>query len=233
MKSINKANVLKVSSHMINGDSNMYIRYIKRFIDVCLSFLTMVILSPLFALLILVGAVAMKGNPFFFQKRVGFNENIFCLIKFRTMSNAKDKDGNLLPNEVRLNRYGKVLRATSLDELPELINIFKGDMAIVGPRPLLPEYLPYYTEEEHHRHDIRPGLTGLAQANSRNAIKNWEERFAHDLEYIDNCSALLDIKIMLMTIKKVFKRSGIMSGGTQEVVGRLDEIREKAQTSEL
>lgn len=203
----------------------MYNKYAKRIIDFSLSLIALIVFSPIWLLLILLGALMMKGNPFFYQKRVGFNEKVFYLIKFRTMSNAKDEEGNFLPNGVRLNRYGRILRSTSLDELPELINILKGDMSIVGPRPLLPEYLPYYTEVERHRHDIRPGLTGLAQVNGRNAIKSWEERFAYDLEYVDKINIGLDAKIVLMTIKKVFKRTGIVSGGTVEIVGRLDEIR--------
>ena len=140
------------------------------------------------------------------------------------MSNAKDSNGNLLSNEVRLNKYGRILRSTSLDELPELFNILLGNMSIVGPRPLLPEYIPYYTEEEHHRHDVRPGLTGLAQVNGRNAISSWEERFAYDLEYVNNCSFLLDIQIIIKTALKVVKRSDILVGSTV-VVGRLDDIR--------
>jgi lipopolysaccharide/colanic/teichoic acid biosynthesis glycosyltransferase len=140
------------------------------------------------------------------------------------MSNKRDKEGNLLPDDVRLNRYGRILRSTSLDELPELWNILKGDMAIVGPRPLLVEYLPYYTEEEHHRHDVRPGLTGWAQINGRNNIGSWEERFRYDLEYICKCSLLFDIKILFLTVAKVFKRSDILVG-SQIKVGRLDDAR--------
>jgi lipopolysaccharide/colanic/teichoic acid biosynthesis glycosyltransferase len=137
-------------------------------------------------------------------------EKIFKLIKFRTMSNAKDKDGNLLPDDVRLNKYGRFLRSTSLDELPELINILKGDMSIVGPRPLLVKYIPRYTPEQRRRHDVRPGLTGIAQINGRNTI-TWEERFAYDIEYVDNISFIGDIKIILGTVKAVFNRSGITS----------------------
>ena len=141
------------------------------------------------------------------------------------MTNEKDKSGELLPNEKRLNKYGRILRKTSLDELPELINILIGDMSIVGPRPLLPEYLPYYTEEEHHRHDVRPGLTGLAQINGRNAISSWEERFGYDIEYVNNCSFFLDAKIIWKTIMKVIKRADILDGNNV-VVGRLDEVRQ-------
>ena len=203
----------------------MYRKYLKRILDILLSACAIVALSPILLILVVVGAVAMRGNPFFTQKRPGYHERTFSLIKFRTMSNAKDATGNLLPNAKRLNKYGRILRTTSLDELPELFNILIGDMSIVGPRPLLPEYLPYYTEKEHHRHDVRPGLTGLAQVNSRNAISCWEERFQHDLEYVENCSFALDTQIVLKTAKKVFERSGIISGGTSEVVGRFDDIR--------
>ena len=186
----------------------MYAKFFKRFFDFILSLMALVVLSPILLILIVVGAISMKGNPFFTQERPGKNERIFKLIKFRTMSNAKDKDGNLLPDDVRLNKYGKILRSTSLDELPELINIFKGDMSIVGPRPLLPRYLPYYTSEEKHRHDVRPGLTGWAQVNGRNSA-NWEERFKMDLYYVNNISLVLDIKILVNTVLVVLKKSNI------------------------
>lgn len=205
----------------------MYKLYIKRCVDIIISIASIVILFPIWGVLMIVGAIAMKGNPFFIQRRIGYKEKEFKLIKFRTMSNARDNNGKLLPNDMRLNKYGKVLRTTSLDELPELINILVGTMSVVGPRPLLPEYLPYYTDEEHHRHDLRPGLTGLAQVNGRNAISNWEERFKYDLEYIKNCSLWLDVKIVVKTVKKVIMRSDIVSGGTLAVVGRLDEERDK------
>ena len=180
-----------------------------------LSLAALIALSAFLLFLTLIGAIAMKGNPFFVQARPGKKdkdgkEKIFNLIKFRTMSNAKDKDGKLLPDEIRLNRYGKFLRSTSLDELPELINILKGDMSIVGPRPLLVQYIPRYTEEQRRRHDVRPGLTGYAQIHGRNAI-SWEERFAYDVEYVDNISFIGDIKIILGTVKAVFERSGITS----------------------
>ena len=193
----------------------MYAKFFKRFIDFMLSLMALIALSALLLFLTLVGAIAMKGNPFFVQARPGKKnkdgqEKIFNLIKFRTMSNAKDKDGNLLPDDIRLNKYGKFLRSTSLDELPELINILKGDMSIVGPRPLLIKYISRYTEEQRRRHDVRPGLTGYAQINGRNAI-SWEERFAYDIEYVDKISFIGDIKIILGTVKAVFKRSGITS----------------------
>lgn len=191
-----------------------------------LSLSAIIILSPLIMILVIIGFIKMKGNPFFCQDRPGKDEKIFKLIKFRTMSNEKDKNGNLLPNEIRLNKYGRILRSTSLDELPELFNILLGNMAIVGPRPLLPEYLPYYVGEEHHRHDVRPGLTGLAQVNGRNVISSWEERFRYDLEYVNKCSLILDISIIFKTILKVIKKSDILNGNNV-VVGRLDEIRRK------
>jgi lipopolysaccharide/colanic/teichoic acid biosynthesis glycosyltransferase len=193
----------------------MYPRFFKRLLDFFLSFGAIIVLSPVLLILAVVGAIAMQGNPFFVQARPGKKgkdgrEKIFKLIKFRTMSNAKDKDGNLLPDDVRLNKYGRFLRSTSLDELPELINILKGDMSIVGPRPLLVKYIPRYTPEQRRRHDVRPGLTGIAQINGRNTI-TWEERFAYDIEYVDNISFIGDIKIILGTVKAVFNRSGITS----------------------
>ena len=152
----------------------------------------------------------MKGNPFFTQERPGKDEKIFKLIKFRTMTNAKDKDGNLLSDADRLTRYGKFLRNTSLDELPELFNILKGDMSVIGPRPLLVQYLPRYNEYQHRRHEVKPGLSGWAQVNGRNAI-SWEDKFNYDVEYVDNYSMLMDIKILFMTILNVLKREGISS----------------------
>lgn len=202
----------------------LYRVFFKRFYDMLLSGIAILALSPILLILIIVGAIKMKGNPFFTQLRPGKNEKIFKLIKFRTMSNAKDENGNLLPDDVRLNRYGKILRSTSLDELPELFNIFVGHMSIVGPRPLLVEYLPYYTEEEKHRHDVRPGLTGWAQVNGRNNISSWESRFELDNYYVKNCSLWLDIKTLLLTIIKVVKRSDILVG-SEIKVGRLDDAR--------
>lgn len=195
----------------------MYSRFFKRFLDFILSLTALIVLFPILLLLTVIGAFAMRGNPFFVQPRPGKKgkngkERIFKLIKLRTMSNAKDKEGNLLPDEVRLNKYGRFLRSTSLDELPELLNILKGDMSIVGPRPLLVKYLTRYTETQRRRHDVRPGLTGYAQINGRNAI-SWEERFAYDVEYVDNITFIGDVKIIFATVKAVFKRSGI-TGGT-------------------
>lgn len=188
----------------------IYEKYFKRILDIIICVLAVLVLSPVLLVLIILGAVFMRGNPFFTQQRPGKDEKIFKLIKFRTMDNRKDADGNLLPDEVRLNKYGKILRATSLDELPELFNIIKGDMSIVGPRPLLVKYLPRYTVEQHRRHNVRPGLTGLAQVSGRNAI-TWEEKFNFDIFYVDNVSLFLDIKTILNTVKAVLTHSGISS----------------------
>ncbi len=188
----------------------MYASYIKRLLDLILSLFALVVLSPLLLILIVLGAVFMGGDPFFTQERPGKDEKIFKLIKFRTMTNEKDKNGELLPDGIRLNKYGRILRTTSLDELPELINILKGDMSIVGPRPLLVKYLPLYNEEQHHRHDVRPGLTGYAQAHGRNSL-SWEDRFSMDVWYTRNISFLGDVKIILDTVKTVLRRDGINS----------------------
>lgn len=188
----------------------MYAKYFKRGIDFILSLFALIVLSPVLLILIILGTVFMGGNPFFTQERPGKAEKIFKLIKFRTMSDKKDKDGNLLPDELRLNKYGKFLRASSLDELPELINILKGDMAIIGPRPLLVRYLARYNEEQHHRHDVRPGLTGYAQAHGRNAV-SWEDKFAMDVWYTTHITFVGDIKIIIDTIKSVLKHEGISS----------------------
>lgn len=188
----------------------MYAKYFKRGIDFILSLCALIVLSPVLLILIILGTVFMGGNPFFTQERPGKAEKIFKLIKFRTMSDKKDKDGNLLPDELRLNKYGKFLRASSLDELPELINILKGNMAIIGPRPLLVRYLARYNEEQHHRHDVRPGLTGYAQAHGRNAV-SWEDKFAIDVWYTTHITFVGDIKIIIDTIKSVLKHEGISS----------------------
>ena len=188
----------------------LYRSFFKRFYDMLLSGIALIILSPILLVLMIIGAIKMKGNPFFTQLRPGKNEKIFKLIKFRTMTCEKDEQGNLLPDEKRLTKYGKILRATSLDELPELINIFIGNMSIVGPRPLLVQYLPLYNEKQKHRHDVRPGLTGYAQVNGRNAI-SWEARFDLDVEYNQKISLWMDIKILLKTVLAVFKREGISS----------------------
>ena len=201
----------------------MYRNFFKRVFDFVLSLMALIILSPVFIVLIILGAIIMGGNPFFFQDRPGKDEKIFKLIKFRSMSNKKDKDGNLLPDEKRITSYGEFIRKTSLDELPELLNILKGDMAIVGPRPLLVKYLPYYTEEERLRHTVRPGLTGLAQINGRNNL-DWDPRLALDVEYVRNLSLINDIKIIFKTVFKVFKREDIARIGEFKVLD-LDEAR--------
>ena len=194
----------------------MYAKYFKRALDFTLSLLALIVLSPLLLILTVIGAVAMGGNPFFTQARPGKidkktgKEKIFKLIKFRTMSNKKDENGNLLPDEARLNKYGKFLRSTSLDELPELVNIILGDMAIVGPRPLLVAYLPRYSAKQRRRHEVRPGLTGYAQAYGRNSL-TWEEKFEKDVNYVNNVSFWLDIKIIFRTVAVVLKREGIAS----------------------
>ncbi len=200
----------------------MYVKFFKRLIDFSLSLIVLFILLPLFLILIIVGTIVMRGNPFFVQNRPGKKdkngkEKIFHLIKFRTMSNQKDREGKLLPDKERLNKYGCFLRATSLDEIPELINILKGDMAIVGPRPLAVQYLEFYNENERRRHNVLPGLTGLAQINGRNCV-NWPERFAYDLEYVDNISLRMDVSIIFKTIMKVLKRSDVAVRATGEIM---------------
>jgi lipopolysaccharide/colanic/teichoic acid biosynthesis glycosyltransferase len=196
--------------------------------DFILSLGAIIVLSPILIVLMIVGAVAMGGNPFFTQERPGKRERIFKLIKFRTMNNKKDKHGKLLPDEKRLTRYGKWLRSTSLDELPELFNILRGDMAIVGPRPLLVRYLPRYNKEQHKRHRVRPGLTGLAQVNGRNAI-SWEDKFRYDVKYVNNVTFKGDLDIIMKTVKAVLHRDGINSEtcvtmeefmGTPETAGK-------------
>lgn len=200
----------------------MYEKYIKRILDFTLSLIALIVLSPVLLVLTVLGAIKMKGNPFFVQPRPGKKgkdgrEKIFKLIKFRTMSNEKDEDGNLLPDEQRLNKYGMWLRSTSLDELPELANIAVGHLSICGPRPLAVQYLPYYTEEERERHSVRPGLTGLAQVSGRNGL-TWEEKFEYDLEYIHNITFMNDVRIILKTIRTVFVREGIGLRGTETLV---------------
>ena len=206
----------------------MYAKYIKRILDFVLSLGALLMLSPVLLVLTVLGAWKMKGNPFFTQRRPGKDEKIFKLIKFRSMTCEKDSRGNLLPDEQRLTRYGKLLRATSLDELPELINILKGDMSIVGPRPLLVKYLPLYNQEQKHRHDVRPGLTGWAQVNGRNTL-SWEDKFRHDVWYVRNISFGLDVKILFMTVKKVFVREGISS----ETAVTMEEFKGMKESSHV
>lgn len=190
----------------------MYAKYIKRPLDFFLSLCAILVLSPILLILAIIGAFAMKGNPFFTQLRPGRNEKIFKLIKFRTMTSEKDKDGNLLPDDERLTKYGKFLRSTSLDELPELFNILIGDMAVVGPRPQLVRDMVFMTDTQRLRHTVRPGLSGLAQISGRNALK-WENKLAYDLEYIENITFLGDIKIIFTTFVKVFARADITEDG--------------------
>ena len=193
---------------------HMYARFWKRLLDFLLALTALLVLSPLLLLLTVAGAVAMRGNPFFAQPRPGRGERIFRLIKFRTMSDRRDASGALLPDGERLNGYGRFLRKTSLDELPELFNILVGQMALVGPRPLLTAYLPLYSEEQHHRHDARPGLTGYAQVHGRNAVP-WEERFRMDVWYTQNITFRLDCRILLDTVRVVFRHDGIGSGTSE------------------
>lgn len=188
----------------------MYAKYFKRMLDFLLSLSGIIILSPLLIILTVLGTFFMRGNPFFFQERPGKGEKVFKLVKFRSMDNRTDKNGKLLPDDVRLNKYGKFLRSTSLDELPEIINILKGDMAIIGPRPLLVKYLPRYNEEQRHRHDVRPGLTGYAQAHGRNGV-SWEDKFAMDVWYTKHITFCGDVKIIIDTVKTVLKHEGINS----------------------
>lgn len=192
----------------IKHKQGIYERYVKRGLDFGLSLIALIILSPMLVVLTVMGTFAMGGSPFFVQERPGKDEKIFKLIKFRTMTNKKDRQGNFLPDEQRLTKYGKLLRKTSLDELPELINILLGSLSICGPRPLMPSYLPYYTDNERHRHDVRPGLTGLAQVNGRSFI-SWEEIFEYDLKYVSDITFLNDLKIIFMTMGKVLERKNI------------------------
>lgn len=187
---------------------NMYKHFFKRLFDFLISLLALICLSPIFIIFMMVGYINLGGNPFFAQDRPGKDEKIFKLIKFRSMSNKKDKDGNLLPDKDRITKYGEFIRKTSIDELPELINVLIGDMSIVGPRPLLVEYLPYYTQEEKHRHDIRPGITGLAQISGRNYI-TWEETFKLDVEYVNNVCLMTDLEILFKTVSKVLSREDV------------------------
>ena len=206
----------------------LYRRYFKRPMDFVLSLIAIIVLSPVLLVVALLVRTKLGSPVIFKQKRPGLNENIFTLYKFRTMTDERDRFGELLPDSVRLTKFGRFLRSTSLDELPELFNILKGDMSIVGPRPLLVQYLPLYNEHQKHRHDVRPGLSGWAQVNGRNAI-SWEDKFNLDVEYVNNISFLLDWKIIFLTLKKVFVREGINSetsvtmepfkGSTKESVG--------------
>lgn len=205
----------------------MYAKYFKRLLDFILSLLAIIVLFPLLLMLTIIGAIKMKGNPFFTQRRPGLigkdgKEKIFHLIKFRSMTNEKDSDGKLLPDTVRLKKYGIFLRSTSLDEIPELINIFIGDMSIVGPRPLMERYLDFYTDEERRRHTVRPGLTGYAQVHGRNTV-SWGDRINQDLYYVNNISLMLDIKVIFQTIMIVLKREGT----SNENMENFDDYRKR------
>lgn len=208
--------------------AGFYEKYIKRLLDFLLSLLALCVLSPVLLILTVLGAIIMGGNPFFTQQRPGRNEKIFRLIKFRTMTNRKDADGKLLPDEQRLTGYGRFLRSTSLDELPELINILLGHMSIVGPRPLLVKYLPLYSAQQRRRHHVRPGLTGWAQVNGRNAI-TWEEKFRLDVEYVDNIGFIMDVKTVFLTVWKTLKRDGISSASS----ATMEEFQGTGQMQEV
>lgn len=194
----------------------IYRRVVKRILDIILALIGLIVLSPVFLIVMVLVRVKLGSPVFFHQDRPGRDGKVFGLLKFRSMTDARDADGNLLPDAMRLPKFGRILRATSLDELPEFVNILKGDMSFVGPRPLLVRYLPYYTEEEMHRHDVRPGLTGLAQIHGRNAL-NWEDRFRYDLDYVEHCSLALDVSIVLQTVGKVLHHSGVQSGAEQTI----------------
>lgn len=208
----------------------MYKKCVKRLLDFILSLLALIVLLPLLLILIITGAIVMGGNPFFTQPRPGKDEKIFKLIKFRSMTNKRDENGKLLPDHMRLTRYGKFLRATSLDELPELLNILKGDMSIVGPRPLLITYIPYYTEIERHRHDVRPGLTGLAQVNGRNFI-SWDNRLEYDIMYVKNITLIGDIKIIFKTVTQFLKKQDVAVDTNKVEPNFAEERRAKIQGS--
>lgn len=207
-----------------------YRKYGKRALDILLSGCAILVLSPVLLIVAILVRTKLGSPVLFHQERPGLNEKIFTLCKFRTMTDARDENGQLLPDSVRLTSFGKFLRSTSLDELPELFNIFKGDMSIIGPRPLLVSYLPWYTEEERLRHTVRPGLTGLAQASGRNFL-DWDRRLAKDVEYVKNLSFSMDVKVLVMTVKAVFDRSGVAED-TAASEGNLAQIRKARAEAE-
>lgn len=190
--------------------NSFYNRFLKRFFDIVLSFFALVLLSPLLAVLAVLVRTKLGSPVLFTQERPGKNGKIFRLYKFRTMTDERDEHGELLPDDVRLTRFGQMLRSTSLDELPEFFNILRGDMSFIGPRPLLVSYLPLYNERQSHRHDVRPGLTGLAQCSGRNLL-SWEERFELDVEYVQNVSLFMDVSIIFRTVRGILKKEGISS----------------------
>lgn len=207
----------------------LYRKFFKRLIDIIVSGTALIVLSPVYLILAILVRVKLGSPIIFHQERPGYKQKIFTLCKFRSMTDEKDEEGNLLPDSVRLTGFGKMLRKTSLDELPELWNIFKGDMSLIGPRPLLVSYLPYYTEEEQLRHTVRPGLTGLAQASGRNFI-DWDSRLAKDVEYVKKLSFAMDIKVIVMTVKTLFSHDSVAED-TNAAEGNLAEIR-KARMAE-
>lgn len=209
----------------------LYERFFKRALDIFCSLMALLVFWWLYVIVAILVRVKLGSPVLFTQDRPGKDEKIFKLYKFRTMTDARDESGNLLPDDVRLTKFGKLLRSTSLDELPEVFNILKGDMSIIGPRPLLVGYLPYYTEKERHRHDVRPGLTGWAQINGRN-VTGWDQRLQQDLDYVNHCSFIMDVKIVLMTVLKVVKRSDILVGN-QIPAGRLDVARRGAEKENM
>ncbi|MBE7648462.1 sugar transferase [Tenacibaculum finnmarkense] len=190
----------------------MYKNIFKRIIDFIIALVGLICLSPIFIIVLLLLSIYNNGKPFFFQKRPGKNQEIFKVIKFKTMNDKKDSDGNLLADAERLTKFGNFVRKTSLDEIPQLLNVLKGDMSLIGPRPLLIEYLPLYSNEQQRRHDVKPGITGLAQINGRNAI-SWKKKFEYDVQYVDNISFISDVKIFFKTFLKVFKSEGINKEG--------------------
>lgn len=198
---------------MKKGKDSFYAKYIKRILDIICALLAMIVFCWLYAIVAILVRVKLGSPVIFKQQRPGKDEKIFTLYKFRTMTDERDENGELLPDEVRLTEFGKALRSTSLDEIPEVWNILKGDMSVVGPRPLAVQYLPYYTESERHRHDVRPGLTGLAQVSGRNNLR-WEEKFFFDLEYVRACNFILDVKIIFQTVRKVVCRKDVVTGDT-------------------
>ena len=204
----------------------MYKKCIKRLLDIILSGLALIVLSPILLIVAILVRTKLGSPVIFHQERPGKDEKIFTLCKFRTMTDGRDENGNLLPDSVRLTKFGKLLRATSLDELPELWNIFKGDMSIIGPRPLLISYLPYYTEREKLRHSVRPGLTGLAQVSGRNFI-DWDRRIAKDVEYVENLTFVMDIKVLVLTVKTVLGLGNEVAEDTNATEGNFAEIRKK------
>lgn len=209
----------------------LYEKYFKRIVDIICSLIAIILLSWLFAIVAVLVKIKLGSPVIFTQARPGKDEKVFKLYKFRTMTDERDKDGNLLPDDVRLTEFGKMLRSSSLDELPELFNILRGDMSVVGPRPLLVSYLPWYTEKEKCRHDVRPGLSGLAQVNGRNYV-DWDRRLQFDIQYVEKITFLGDIKIILMTIGKIFKKSDI-AVVTDDIEGNLAEIREERAKQKL